>query len=339
MTPAIKKDTKTWCSLCQKMHDLDYICENYSLMRKERIFTSVIQKHTELIMAILPNKYKTYEDGSPLLLYETVHFNHMECGDTRRRLYIKRTPKGYMFHCHNCGPKFSGFCPTLQVLPPSESAKAAQQAVDKKETSPVVHSLEKHYPSDFTQEISKEGMIWLLKYGITPEEITRYGIGWSANRGRVILPVYYLDNDKELAMWQERAVSTEQHPKYKTYVMAKEGVSPNLEIINGTSVVLVEDMLSAIKVGREYSAICLHGSHVSQSIYKKIVKYDNVFIWLDPDKYIEACGFAKAMAARGHKVYVIKSQKDPKDYNNEDIVSFIEDARSTSCVPWEDKNG
>jgi hypothetical protein len=268
--------------------------------------------------------YTRMKDGSPIPREELVRFNHQGCGDTKERLYVKRISGGYLFHCHNCAPAFSGFAPDLQSMSPSQVGKE----LEVKESKERDGSLLDLFPDDFTTNIHLRGWFWLEKYGITVDEVIEHNIGWSQKNRRVILPVYDKEDPTKLLMWQERAVYHDDKPKYRTYRAVLGNSPPHFEIERGKDVVVVEDMLSAIKVGRQYGALCLHGSYISQVLINKLAKYRTVFVWLDPDKYDVAVKYGVSMAKRGLNVRVVKSVRDPKEYSNGDIYDYIEDVRA-----------
>lgn len=258
---------------------------------------------------ILPEQYQFVGEVG-----EQQRFNHEECGDTRRRLYVARTSNGYLFHCHNCAPAFSGRCRTSNNRRLSNRDLLSSQEVTKDES---ILSL----PEDYTPRISDAGVAWLMKYGITPDEIKRFKIGYSPSANRVILPVY---RDGALIFWQGRALG-EAKPKYLSPHIKGDNkwfVNPS---VTSTTVVLVEDVLSAIKVGRVSASIALLGSHIPNSILDICSQYDKIILWLDYDKRVEAVKYAKRLhSLLGKQILVVATQKDPKEYPTEEIHKELE---------------
>lgn len=86
-----------------------------------------------------------------------------------------------------------------------------------------------------------------------------------------------------------------------------------------TSCVLVEDSLSAIKVGRQAASYTLFGSTVDNTKLSWLVKpYKKIYIWLDSDKYNYAKLLAERIKWMGKESCVIHTDVDPKyvdDFN------------------------
>jgi len=177
-------------------------------------------------------------------------------------------------------------------------------------------------PPDFSLEIPREGLLWLFMSGIGEELIYEYNIGWSEKMGRVVIPIYDGDN---LIGVQCRAVFTGQVPKY----MNRKGNSKGVFWANTASyskVVITEDILSAIKVGRLYGACSTLGTVLHDSIIAKYLLDKEVIVWYDGDEAGRK-GSAKAMKAlnmMGVDCREVLTDKDPKEYN-------IKEARDIIC--------
>lgn len=244
--------------------------------------------------------------------------NCPRCGDTRGRLYSKRVYGGWVRHCHNqnCYAKDS-FLPD-KSKPQEIIAKATQLLYKTEETQEHISTKPLTLPYDFTNTISKEGMIWLSKYEITQEEITEFNIGYSPRLNRLILPVY---QDNKLIYWQGRNLGkvTKDNPKYLNIRNSgAKNVFFQRSIPNSNMCVIVEDILSAIKVGRVCNSLALLGSYFPKEIYQSIIpQYDKILIWLDADKYHTAFKAGQYISTFCNKaVKIIRTDKDPKEYTN-----------------------
>ena len=250
-----------------------------------------------------------YQHDAPI--GSEIRFNHTECGDTKARLYVMRTDKGWKHHCHNCSPKMSGFTPdknpsTSKTL---ERIKCAKEMVayEKNKVGDMVY-----LPLAYTTNIPIEGMLWLYKYGLTDEEIDEYRIGYDPDTDRVILP--WFDKDGKLLRYQGRALMpTKCNPKYISVGNTGFAELTNKECPR--KVTVVEDLLSAIKVSRFTSTICLFGSHIPMDVYRHLGEnYDKVSIWLDHDKMVEAFKYAKRLRdTQSVETKVIVTKLDPKE--------------------------
>jgi len=139
-----------------------------------------------------------------------------------------------------------------------------------------------------------------------------------------------MDNQrKNLLAWQYRYFgSNEKHPKWVGY-----GINENLiHIISPSSstplgsVVLVEDLISATKVGSITPTLCLFGSNISlkRLATLKTLGYTEIVIWLDWDKKEYAIKAASLAQSIGLQARVIHTQLDPKEYNIEEIKMVLE---------------
>lgn len=97
---------------------------------------------------------------------------------------------------------------------------------------------------------------------------------------------------------------------------------------NKKPTILVEDVISAIKVGRHAKAAPLFGMHLKPSLRKQLISESAVVFWLDHNMYIEAIKQASELRAMGIPSYVIKTIKDPKDLSDSEIQKEIRDCLS-----------
>lgn len=181
----------------------------------------------------------------------------------------------------------------------------------------ILEHLDTHLPSC--------AITWLRRYGITSEESTRHHFVWDDKDSSLVMPV--LDGER-VAFYSARYFGTEvDHPKYitkgnKNYVklVVPQGRKSNI-------FVLVEDYLSAIKVGREVNAIPLFGTHASRDLLFTLLPHDPILrFWLDFDKAAEAA----KQAARARQWFkdcaTIVTELDPKEYPDEQIKSIINES-------------
>lgn len=177
-------------------------------------------------------------------------------------------------------------------------------------------------PWDLTFDIPVQAKLWLLKYGITEEETKINRFGWSDFYSRLILPVYL---DGNLIYWQGRTFKpyTKENPKY---LNIRQSGAKNVFFRRNPvcsqcpqSISIVEDILSGIKVGRQVDSLALLGSYFPPSLISILRKYQQVYVWLDADKHKEAVKFMAAASAKGIRSRFIYTDKDPKEYNDEQI--------------------
>jgi len=271
--------------------------------------------HTSKTKMTLPLCYRHY---GPLDIPK--RFNHNECieygqtsNDKKGRLYVTRKPNGWQFHCHNCGEKFSGFQPRDGVSSPSETVEAIKNLVENE----LVTTDEVKLPADCTDRLHKDGVSWLLKYGITSEEIVKYKIMYSPSMHRIIFPVF--DSEDNLVAWQGRALG-DSKIKYMTEI--RKDIEQRVYYIpngNKKNIAIVEDIVSAIKVGRHVNAIALLGSYFSTKLVPNLRQFGKVIFWLDEDKYMSSVVYARKCRQMGLNAITVKTIADPKACSDRQI--------------------
>jgi hypothetical protein len=238
-------------------------------------------------------------------------------------------PDGHKY-CYSCGY--------------SEQASIKQRLSDVQQAPRALD-----FPSDYSRYLPHFVLQWLAKYQLTQKEIVDNRFGWSASRELLIMPVY--DTDNQVIMWQGRNfktvksyvdVSTPEFPhlfsprtipdgpKYIT----KGQPSDILHIIEPlmitstlvSTIIVVEDLISAIKVGRVCSCLPLWGSNMGLGTLKRLQdRFKRLGMWLDPDKTVASVKTA-LRASQFMESFVITTASDPKDYSAEAISVTIEQA-------------
>lgn len=202
------------------------------------------------------------------------------------------------FYCYSCG-KYSSKGFSLSRFKPLNEVKVCNGI-----------TLQKELPVD--------ALKWLLGYGLTMDEIAQFSysnerVGKYGNMACNLL-VLYADN----IYWCARNLG--KGVKYLT-----SGVKPIIKYGNNSdTVVLVEDIISAIKVGRQFTAIPMLGSMPSGAILNHLQGFKNVIVWNDLDKAKESLKTARNLSERlGTRVRVIIKPLDPKEYSDLDIYNII----------------
>jgi hypothetical protein len=169
-------------------------------------------------------------------------------------------------------------------------------------------------PSDCTSTLPKEPKKWLDNYGITEREILVNHIVWSESYGRLYFPIFDLYGN--LVLYQGRYFgSNPVAPRYST----RGQVDNCLHFIGnlGDSIIVVEDVVSAIKVGRQFCAMPLFGSTLSvERIIALSNRFSSLGIWLDRDKAKYALKAHLRASSYFNRVFTIITDKDPKCYSD-----------------------
>jgi len=195
-----------------------------------------------------------------------------------------------------------------------------------------------HFPEDYTKYLGHKAVSWLGKYSMTHSELIKHRLGWSDSKQMLVMPVFGEDNN--LLMWQGRnfgetpfervgpySYRPKKWPKYVTFGEPSDIlhiINPNINI---DTIILTEDLISAIKVGRVYPAMPLWGSHIPmKGLLRLKERFKHVGIWLDPDKRLEAVKTA-LRASQITNAFVVPSDKDPKEYNAVEIKDIVREAQ------------
>jgi 5S rRNA maturation endonuclease (ribonuclease M5) len=220
-------------------------------------------------------------------------------------LKVANGDRGYTAWCFRCGDK--GFVPHPQ---PSLSERLALLARTRNAEVRASSSVSLPEPAVYDpQSWPDPARVWLYKAGLSNSDIVRLRFYWCPDLERVVMPVY--DGDT-LVYWQARALDGRQ-PKYlnpkvdRSRLVAKFGDGPTL--------VLTEDILSAVKVARVTSTWACMGTNLSDPVLLQIAATNKpVAIMLDPD----AGGvkgrqrMRKQLLSVGVDAQIVEVRKDPK---------------------------
>jgi hypothetical protein len=207
-------------------------------------------------------------------------------------------------HCFSCG---------FHRLPPHSSRFKLKERIPDDEKAVL--------PSDFTREIPPEGWKWLLQYGL-PYSYWKPYTGYSPAHNRLVLtfgnPIRFsigrsleMDKTKEKRKWRFWG---DGH-KYVELI----GTRTDLPIV------LVEDLISAHKVGQVTQALCLFGTHIHDLALTLLIKEKRpVTLWLDDDQYtLLPAKVARLQTFLKHPVRWIRTEKDPKEYSVQQIKEYL----------------
>lgn len=230
--------------------------------------------------------------------------------------------KAYCFKCQRYGFKAHKIDTIEQAAVIDAHRKAKRQQTDG-----VVRP-----PSDLTHpEADPKALSWLLGHGIKHSEIAQHNIQYSPSLQRVFIPVWI---GGTIVNYIGRTISTTE--KCKWWALTKNpmpyfaSLCPCYADDVGKCVdacVIVEDILSAIKVGRHCDTYALMGTTLSDSLFVRLKLYRTILVWTDGDVAGDkAFDSIKAMCNRYYpqkSVHRIRTKKDPKCYDNERIIKEI----------------
>ncbi len=84
--------------------------------------------------------------------------------------------------------------------------------------------------------------------------------------------------------------------------------------------VLVEDILSCIRVSKVVDCIALLYAYVPDKLVFELAKdYETIWLWLDPNKKKHMMDRVKRYRSFGMNVKMVRSSGDPKYYSEDEI--------------------
>ena len=219
-------------------------------------------KHWEKVAENLAVGTKTREDCE-------------ECNG-RNTLVVSRNTKGSHAYCFKCDLNEHKSAEPLSLAEQQRLLELSKTVEAELDASGSVA-----LPEDITYDIPLEGRLWLYKCGISESVWRKYKVCYSPRWQRVIIPIYHGD---QLIWFQARSIIPEMKPKYLQPSADKSKVLFRSLNQQGDTVVLTEDMASAIRVGKHIPTMSILGTKLTNGQANYISKFDKVVVWLDSDK-------------------------------------------------------
>ena len=154
---------------------------------------------------------------------------------------------------------------------------------------------------------------------------SRLGFGYSESLERVIMPVYVDNNpNKELVWYQGRALLQGQKPKYVQPSKERDQIMFILDKPPKERIVVVEDILSAVRVGAHVAASSLLGTKITTAQANRLAEYKRVTLWLDSDRAGKRGANAiKKTLSLLTDVDMVVTEEDPKKLSDEQIKEIL----------------
>lgn len=186
-----------------------------------------------------------------------------------------------------------------------------------------------YLPPDCDVDYPLRCITWMEKYGLSVNDLLFHNALWSEGMQRLIFPLY---SNSEIIAWQGRSFSLGTAALTHKKIPKWFGEGKLDEIFNvlgkGKTVVLVEDIISAIKVSKFTTCIPLYGSEVSRKRFERLNmlfgRDTKVLIWLDPDKRKESIKFVKRGQLWGLDCHSVITDQDPKECSYEEIEEIVQ---------------
>ncbi|QWY83410.1 putative DNA primase protein [Rhizobium phage RHph_X3_9] len=256
----------------------------------------------------------------------------IECCASDKSMLITNDRRGYRGFCFRCHE------PVFEAHGEFSIATLARRQAELA----LVQDRTVKLPKDFTLDIPTEDAVWLYKAGITNEVARYYGIGYSPFLGRVIVPTYeqgeLVAYTARLQYGKPKYIEKSVDPTGCVFIASKSLVLPSYRdwaLASGPDAVLVEDNLSAIRVGRVAKhVVSLMGTSANSVQLAKALgnhtglqpgRMGSVAVWLDPDGPGRTASrrLCDALRLLGYEVREVVSHRDPKLYSNRSIKEFL----------------
>lgn len=138
-------------------------------------------------------------------------------------------------------------------------------------------------PSDFSREVPSHALQWLLQYGL-PFSYWSPFIGWSEKDQRL---VFFVGTGPEFSIGRFLPRQPVEKSPRKWFVWGNSHKTPHIigNTHEASQIVLVEDLISAHKVGQRVPSLCLFGTSVFPSCIPvlRFLKLP-IVMWLDKDQ-------------------------------------------------------
>lgn len=250
-----------------------------------------------------------------------VRVNHesSECTGGSNAMVVERKDDGVYAKCFRCG----NYGRSIEGKPrhffsKEETKKHGGHSVSSIAMPRDCQAYGRSWPS--------QARLWIRQSRVTEEEANRHGISYSPALGRVVMPI---SNDGEFVGFIARRIFNEDEgPKY--YIRAKQPNKMVFMVSNGNHpecVVLCEDVLSAIRIGRHVSSCAILGTEVSDyAINKLTCGKQNGIVFLDYDNRIvikKSRVLKNRLELLLSKVSLVNTKTDPKNLDDKELLDIL----------------
>ena len=231
---------------------------------------------------------------------------------------MRRLPEGILYICYraSCGER--GFVSSVGTIFPS-----AGNFLKRKESNPYTRPLQRLNAGT--------RRFFLQKFGLRSSEIQQFR--WAPADGKVAMPIldfrgYEIGN--VLRLYPELCIEQRQKPRKAISYWNSTSI-PTLHFQtfkhDVRSIVLVEDIISAIKIGRHRNCVALLGSHLSEKNAQHLLDLGicEVNVALDADAWDKAVKMKRQYSVlfRTFNVLTWENKRDPKDQSDEELLEWL----------------
>lgn len=185
-------------------------------------------------------------------------------------------------------------------------------------------------PNDLDTVFSEEAWKWLQKYDISIEDCLRNNIYYSPSWNQIVFT--WSDADGGILGWQARNFN-EGKRKYFTQAPVKSLVRvyhdekskhflPPKKSLH--ALVLVEDVISAVKVSKFCEAMPVLGSGLDLTSLTRLSNmYGTIICWLDSNMFHHSLTMCGQLANLGIIAHPLYTDLDPKEYDLDTIKEHL----------------
>jgi hypothetical protein len=221
---------------------------------------------------------------------------------------LTRVPAGLLYICFRASCGKSGLVTTDPLLPSGQRYNPKFQP--------------RFFTGDLIALSSALYEHYIEPYGITQEDVIDQGIKYAPDEGRIYYPLY----DMYGYMFGETLKTVYPNTQPKSLHNFWSHTTPHLHFPLGQAVnqtlVLVEDVISAIKISNLTYCAALLGSHITEALvlYLKEHGVKEIIIMLDSDATGVAAGYVKKyQGVINTRLAVCPKGKDPKDLTLDEL--------------------
>ena len=250
-----------------------------------------------------------------------VRVNHesSDCTGGSNAMVVERKDDGVYAKCFRCGK----YGRSIEGKPRHFFAKKAGAYVGRSSSS------DDAMPRDSESDVKdwpSRARLWITQGGLTPLDSKTYGISYSPSLGRVVIPISY---DGEYRGYLARKIFDEdQGPKY--WIRSKDPSRMLFRVVNPNHsevVVLCEDVLSAIRIGKHMTSFAILGTETSDFALKELTKGKrHGIIFLDYDNRIvikKSRVLKNRLELLLDKVNLVNKSIDPKQLSDKDLYNIL----------------
>lgn len=199
---------------------------------------------------------------------------------------------------------------------------------DKRHSRPI--------PEDIGHDFSQQCIEWLGRYYVDVPTAIRNELYWSPRNEQLIYKLgncwqarnfggFWLDKFGKCFTSGDVNECTHIYGTHQAESMGRTGESDRIRRPDVPStLVVVEDPVSALRIGPLRDAMPLLGSHLAQARLNALAKlYTSIVFWLDSDKYKEARAMEQRAKYMGLSARTIYTDEDPKCYTNDKLREIL----------------